>query len=318
MLCLACGVLIIQRGPRKGRPRAYCSSRCQRRAQKQRRAERDATGISWTPPEPSITPNSCKLAQCSDCGALLPGKPCGRPKCDNCRGRICEICGKRFRPRARSGETQRTCSRACGAKLRRYITGTLPPFRFPIAYGAACTLYWVDCIGCGKQFISRSPTGKICKQCKDLAPANPYYWYGRRSEELKPLPTTVVCHNCGVTFEPTRSPRQGQPRKTFCSRICCKRYYRTSRSLSKRIKAFGYRESISHLDIANRDGWRCHLCGKLVHRRDWSLDHLVPLSRGGLHQRQNVALAHHYCNTIRSNSLLSAAHIEQVVASWSN
>lgn len=57
----------------------------------------------------------------------------------------------------------------------------------------------------------------------------------------------------------------------------------------------------TRLEIAERDGWRCHLCGEKVTRKNWSLDHLVPLSKGGAHSRENVAVAHYLCNVRRNN-----------------
>lgn len=58
-------------------------------------------------------------------------------------------------------------------------------------------------------------------------------------------------------------------------------------------------EAITHLEIAERDHWRCHICHKLVTRRNWSLDHLVPLCANGSHTKDNVALAHRRCNSRR-------------------
>jgi len=55
--------------------------------------------------------------------------------------------------------------------------------------------------------------------------------------------------------------------------------------------------------IAERDRWHCHLCGEKVEDSlRWpnplsaSLDHVVPLSRGGAHDPANVRLAHLGCN----------------------
>jgi 5-methylcytosine-specific restriction endonuclease McrA len=56
---------------------------------------------------------------------------------------------------------------------------------------------------------------------------------------------------------------------------------------------------IKHLDIAHRDNWMCHICHTKVVRQDWSLDHLIPLSKGGPHTPENVALAHQVCNARR-------------------
>jgi len=62
-------------------------------------------------------------------------------------------------------------------------------------------------------------------------------------------------------------------------------------------------EDFDPADIFDRDGWRCGLCGKPV-RKDYqwpdprarSLDHILPLSKGGAHTRANVQLAHLRCN----------------------
>jgi 5-methylcytosine-specific restriction endonuclease McrA len=58
-------------------------------------------------------------------------------------------------------------------------------------------------------------------------------------------------------------------------------------------------EHINRLAIAERDGWRCHICGKAVTRKTMSLDHLIPLFLGGPHTAANVALAHLRCNQRR-------------------
>jgi 5-methylcytosine-specific restriction endonuclease McrA len=65
-------------------------------------------------------------------------------------------------------------------------------------------------------------------------------------------------------------------------------------------------EPIDLLDIAERDGWCCHLCGDSVARIDASLDHLIPLSKGGPHLKTNVALAHIRCNKRRGTKPLLA------------
>lgn len=60
--------------------------------------------------------------------------------------------------------------------------------------------------------------------------------------------------------------------------------------------------------VGSRDGWRCHLCHKKVpqyagtaHEPDGAtVDHLLPISDGGLHVWANVKLAHRRCNIKRS------------------
>jgi 5-methylcytosine-specific restriction endonuclease McrA len=59
--------------------------------------------------------------------------------------------------------------------------------------------------------------------------------------------------------------------------------------------------------IRERDRDRCGLCGKRVGEQAWphplspSLDHIVPLSRGGAHDPANVQLAHLSCNIRKGN-----------------
>lgn len=69
-------------------------------------------------------------------------------------------------------------------------------------------------------------------------------------------------------------------------------------------------DDIDHLVVFERDEWICHLCTDLIdrHRRgdDWmraTLDHVIPLSRGGLHVYENVRASHWACNMEKGNSL---------------
>ena len=51
--------------------------------------------------------------------------------------------------------------------------------------------------------------------------------------------------------------------------------------------------------IYKRDRGICHICGKHVRQADASMDHLKPISLGGIHAPWNVALAHLKCNLRR-------------------
>ena len=65
------------------------------------------------------------------------------------------------------------------------------------------------------------------------------------------------------------------------------------------MKACTQVEPVSHPVVAERDGWRCAICRRRVTRETWSLDHVVPLSKGGAHTYANVVLAHKRCNSLR-------------------
>jgi len=57
------------------------------------------------------------------------------------------------------------------------------------------------------------------------------------------------------------------------------------------------------LRLWERDGGKCHLCGKPVNNiSEASRDHLVPLSAGGCTCSGNIALAHRSCNSRRGSN----------------
>lgn len=75
----------------------------------------------------------------------------------------------------------------------------------------------------------------------------------------------------------------------------------------KRAQKYGVANvHIRPRDIFERDGWRCHVCGKFVRRYGDSehpmaatLDHVVPISEGGTHTPGNIRTAHRCCNIQR-------------------
>lgn len=67
-------------------------------------------------------------------------------------------------------------------------------------------------------------------------------------------------------------------------------------------------ESFDPRGVFERDGWRCGICRRRInqrlaypHPRSASLDHIIPLSRGGAHVRANVRASHLKCNVVRGN-----------------
>ena len=60
-------------------------------------------------------------------------------------------------------------------------------------------------------------------------------------------------------------------------------------------------ESVSLDHVFERDHGICTLCFKRVCRKDASVDHVIPLSKGGNHTYQNCVLAHKRCNARKRN-----------------
>ena len=58
--------------------------------------------------------------------------------------------------------------------------------------------------------------------------------------------------------------------------------------------------------IMARDRMICGICHKRVAKKDFSLDHIIPLSLGGPHTEDELQVAHRSCNTKRGAGRLPA------------
>ena len=132
-------------------------------------------------------------------------------------------------------------------------------------------------------------------------------------------------------YERDRSRRLRKSEERECECIICGQKFKTyikhkatccdeceEKHKLKRIP----QEQIIDTDITleklfKRDSGVCYLCGKPC---DWSdrdvkrriigikypsMDHVIPVSKGGEHSWQNVRLAHFGCNSAKSNKLLT-------------
>jgi len=114
----------------------------------------------------------------------------------------------------------------------------------------------------------------ICVDCGGLAP--------------KASGTAKRCKGCAATYDMKRRGERTVHRLTV--------YRRGDRDIHWRT-------------VGERDGWRCHLCGKKVtaiagngvEMGGATVDHILPLTLGGEHVWANVALAHRSCNVSRGN-----------------
>lgn len=55
-------------------------------------------------------------------------------------------------------------------------------------------------------------------------------------------------------------------------------------------------EKINHIEIYIRDYGICGLCNQPVSEESFTIDHIVPISKGGAHIYSNVHIAHRSCN----------------------
>ena len=111
-------------------------------------------------------------------------------------------------------------------------------------------------------------------------------------------------------FMPSDDPKERHEERSIAADL--RRWRPTpAHALSSPILSYAHRhraeklgtasEEIDLWVVAERDRWRCGICGKRVGRkatghRSASLDHIVPLSRGGQNLYVNVQLTHLVCN----------------------
>lgn len=63
-------------------------------------------------------------------------------------------------------------------------------------------------------------------------------------------------------------------------------------------------DHIERRPLAVRDHWRCGICcGRIETLDEATIDHIVPLSRGGQHVWSNVQIAHAACNARKGNAI---------------
>jgi hypothetical protein len=74
-----------------------------------------------------------------------------------------------------------------------------------------------------------------------------------------------------------------------------------SHSLGEVLDVDYYNISENRLKIFERDLYKCKYCGKQLTRFSATLDHIQPVSRGGLNSLDNLVTACLHCNSNRGN-----------------
>lgn len=91
-------------------------------------------------------------------------------------------------------------------------------------------------------------------------------------------------------------PKRSQQRANFVSR----NGFKGSKSDWEDWK---YQKAIKNM-LINSKGAICGICGKpITDMKDCTLDHIIPLSRGGRTSLENCQLAHSWCNKKKGSKL---------------
>lgn len=156
------------------------------------------------------------------------------------------------------------------------------------------------CTQCGTSYRPKQlhSTAAFCsRSCKDSA-KNAASAERRRASK----PIERICVHCGAVL-----PQSKRVDAMFCSEECNS----AAHALKRKLRARGdvtEEPGYVRLQIAERDRWRCGICGGAVSKtKRWpepqagSLDHIVPVSEGGSSDKSNLRLTHLVCNLRRGN-----------------
>lgn len=211
---------------------------------------------------------------------------------------------------------------ACGEAFTRY-------------YDSAFRKKKIECPFCGDTAKRIAEQKRISEEKhREWEQQQELYKQKRAAHELEiknRIDEVRVCKECGCLYT-YRSYAQNigvdpifVQRVDCCSRECLKKqkrkdlkkYQKThhgERSHIKRAKKFGceFERGVTLQRLIKRDGLRCAICGDACDLNDRSygngngpfypsMDHIVPLSKGGSHTWNNVQVAHIICNTLKSN-----------------
>lgn len=223
---------------------------------------------------------------CRDCELPLP--PRGRygrqaTRCQPCRVAADRVGAKARKKRAKAGIQPELLRVACADCLTE-VLGIRPGYR-PAS----------RCKPCTKIFLRKYRAGHSKRQ------------KAKTSLRAIGAQETVTC-DCGATF--TQTVKRGRACRRCENCVAVRNYaMKISRNRFRRAMKRDVRsEPYLTLDILTRDGWKCHLCRKRIgksfefpHPRSASIDHLIPLSRGGDDVIANVAAAHLGCNVVKNN-----------------
>lgn len=171
-------------------------------------------------------------------------------------------------------------------------------------------------------YKKREFSDRRCKECNKKL-----NHYQRIYCSKKCMNDSVRIHSYKCDYCHNKFTGQKDRANKFCSRECFYKAiganpkefkynsYLTDASSIKRAKYYRVRyEKIELLEVFERDQWKCGICHEKVDnsivwpdKKSVSLDHIIPLSKGGTHTYDNVQCSHLGCNIKKQN------HLEVVV-----
>lgn len=246
--------------------------------------------------------DSKPLIKCEVCFNFFKPKQKNSKHCSQlCHGRrkryvvvTCIVCGQ-TKTRGRHGkDANLCCSRKCGFVWQTHMrkeTKALRLIRLNVikSFASRPDPNLAQEIKSIKLIASNNKSHKLCKSCGEVV----YSKY------------VLVHPNCRKAYQ---LERKSQYRKTEA--------YKASKKVAKAKRKAVERgatiaDSINPIKILERDKWKCYLCGVNTPRKlrgtyednAPEVDHIIPLSKGGLHVESNLKCACRKCNISKSDQI---------------
>lgn len=204
------------------------------------------------------------------------------------------------------GENRKDCCLRCGT----LITSSRPYAKF--CSRRCCRIFGHakrlrerkstnSCKWCGIDITNKRSDAVYCSdKCRDTAK-----YAHKGPPPRKPIqPRTDCCGVCGASMN-------GYPKqKKFCSSECYNRapHVKHRATVNRHARRAAGSITLSISQLGERDGHLCGLCKKPVdmnlsgsHQMGPTIDHIVPVSRGGTNDELNLQLAHRRCNVAKGN-----------------
>lgn len=220
--------------------------------------------------------------------------------------RTCGNCGDVLSPMKRQGNPKKYCSERCRVSAYRASNAAYAERQRARSRAVNVALEAAKpprprCASCGKE-MQRRATSRYCSE----QPCRTAKYYAT----LDDLP---------------RCSRESCDSPAIAKGLCGSHYAREwagrnperSRDHRRARRARLRDARVEHVDFAEvlaRDAWMCGLCSEPIPRDAvWpdrltaSLDHVIPLSRGGEHSMGNVQASHLGCNSSKGNRLADVA-----------
>ena len=130
---------------------------------------------------------------------------------------------------------------------------------------------------------------RICKNC----------------EQSKPLKMFVASRNgVYVYLERCRACRVlAKPFQRFWKKLSPENRERNRMTRRARLAGCSVIIPFTKSEIIRRDGLNCYICGKELTVSTATIDHVIPISRGGYHCPNNAKIACKPCNNAKYNKI---------------